>query len=526
MSLNREGTLHVIESIMAQIISSVVIQETVSKILSGLTQKHREGEEESNAYRNLERLEMAHFRLEAALETSDKWQITHSSLLRWRRKLRHAAQECDETLHKCKKRILEEEQMEHEVRNSSLPNRIVHTTKSFVSSVFNHDKRELTRSVVQRFEWFADCATEFFRFIELGGTPRRYMPFYSLVNNLFAGKELYHEIVRGNGYPSFLLWLVPFSTADHGIETSLIFIQKDGTLRKGYVYFSIILQISESTDIVGIAIKCLELFAPHFNCAVEDMRKELTQLPTQDFSWVPYIYSSMKEHWDNLQILGSQWFRPNPLCCKQHNQHELRRASNLDMAGLRHEFLEPVIEVNLQCQVSLSLYSRQNISLSEDLISLKDSPYLKAGITFAPHGSSEDMLPMNARMVRKEEHCLHTDVTLEQLEEIMLPGAINYFRQNAEAAVYQIIWKSKHGCALIQVEKARMSRQRTSMQTRDISGGDRKRKMLQRQHQELGNRTRMISHLLDIWSAHVPVRLQRLSIEWMKKEKESLLAAH
>ncbi|CAL5077164.1 unnamed protein product [Urochloa decumbens] len=377
---------------MAQIISSVVIQETVSKILSGLTQKHREGEEESNAYRNLERLEMAHFRLEAALETSDKWQITHSSLLRWRRKLRHAAQECDETLHKCKKRILEEEQMEHE--------------------------------------------------------------------------------------------------------------------------------ISESTDIVGIAIKCLELFAPHFNCAVEDMRKELTQLPTQDFSWVPYIYSSMKEHWDNLQILGSQWFRPNPLCCKQHNQHELRRASNLDMAGLRNEFLEPVIEVNLQCQVSLSLCSRQNISLSEDLISLKDSPYLKAGITFAPHGSSEDMLPMNARMVRKEEHCLHTDVTLEQLEEIMLPGAINYFRQNAEAAVYQIIWKSKHGCALIQVEKARMSRQRTSMQTRGISGGDRKRKMLQRQHQELGNRTRMISHLLDIWSAHVPVRLQRLSIDWMK------LAAH
>jgi len=33
-------------------------------------------------------------------------------LLRWRRKLKRAAQECDDMLHKCKLRILEKEQME------------------------------------------------------------------------------------------------------------------------------------------------------------------------------------------------------------------------------------------------------------------------------------------------------------------------------------------------------------------------------------------------------------------------------
>nr|CAB3504187.1 unnamed protein product [Digitaria exilis] len=125
--------------------------ETVSHIISGLAQKF-EDNEESNANRNMERLEMAHIRLEAALATSDKWKITDASLLRWRRKLKRAAQECNDTLHKCKQRIIEDEQIEWEVKDSSFPNRIVHATKSFVFSVLNHNNNELSRSVAQRFE--------------------------------------------------------------------------------------------------------------------------------------------------------------------------------------------------------------------------------------------------------------------------------------------------------------------------------------------------------------------------------------
>jgi len=66
---------------MAEIVTSAVVQETVSQVLSGLVQKY-EKKEESNVIRNLERLEMARIRLEAALETSEKWQITDVSLLR------------------------------------------------------------------------------------------------------------------------------------------------------------------------------------------------------------------------------------------------------------------------------------------------------------------------------------------------------------------------------------------------------------------------------------------------------------
>ena len=93
----------------------MVVQETVSQILSGLVRSY-EGKEDSNPNDNLERLEMAHIKLEAALETCSRWHVTDLSLLRWRKKLKRAAQECDDTLYKYKKMILEDEQMEQEVR--------------------------------------------------------------------------------------------------------------------------------------------------------------------------------------------------------------------------------------------------------------------------------------------------------------------------------------------------------------------------------------------------------------------------
>ncbi|WVZ61670.1 LOW QUALITY PROTEIN: hypothetical protein U9M48_011508 [Paspalum notatum var. saurae] len=502
---------------MAEIVGSAVVQETVSQVISNLLLKYEE-KEESNANRNLERLEMAHIRLEAALETSDKWQITDASLLRWRRKLKRAAQECDDTLHKCKQRILEDKQVEHEVQNSSLPNRIIHATKSFVSSIFNRNDNGSIRPIVQRFEWYADGASEFLRFIELGGTPHRHMPFNSITRNLLSGKELYHKIFRGNEYPLLQLWLLPKRISEHGIEANLVFIKKD-------IYFGMVVQLSESTDIFGIAVKSLQLFALHVKCTVENIRNDLTQLPTQDFSWVPSDYSYQKEHWDNLHSIGSQWFRPNPLCCKRHDQHQVQRFSNLlDMSALSDVSIEPLVRISLRSQVSLCAYSKQKTSLTEEIISLQDSPCLRAGLTFAPHGSSEDMLPVNnssvtTAIVGGKQHLLHTDINLEQLEETMLPKAIDHFCQNAEATVYQMIWKSKHGFALIEFEKP-------SMRTWRTFRGAKKRKLLQGQDQDLIRTVgHIVSHSIGLWVIHVPVWLQRSFMNWMQKEKEIQFAS-
>ena len=83
----------------------------------------------------------------------------------------------------------------------------------------------------------------------------------------------------------------------------------------------------------------------------------------------------------------------------------------------------------------------------------------------APHRSPKDMLPANrsseiVMIVGEDQHCLSVDVTLEQLEEIMIPKAIDYFYRNTKATIYKMIWKTKHSSALIQVEKASMSTQK------------------------------------------------------------------
>ncbi|KAG2631341.1 hypothetical protein PVAP13_2NG019900 [Panicum virgatum] len=432
-------------------------------------------------------------------------------------------------LHKCKQRILEDEQMEQEVKNSSLPNRIVHATKSFVSSVLNGNNNEVSRSIAQRFEWYADGASEFLKFIELGGTPRCHMRFDSLVKNLFAGKELHHKIVRGNKYPSYQLWLVPIRTSMYGTTVGLTFVQYDGT-PEGNISFTLAVQLSKSTDIFGIAIKCLQFFAPHFKCTFENIRNELSQLPTQDFSWGPTFYSYHKEHWGIFSSFMSQWVQPNPFCCKQHDQHEVGHFNNLYMPGLSEVLQEPVISFNLQCQVSMSVCSNQKTSLSKDILSMQDYSYLKAGIIIVPHGSLGDMLPANrnseiAAIVHKEQHCLHINITLEQLQEIMLPKAIDYFHQNAEAMVYQIIWKSKHGFALIHVEKPCISTRRSSMRAHRTSGIASKRKLLQGHDEELIRHWIRACQLLDLWVTHIPVQFQRPLKNWVRKEKEILSAS-
>jgi len=60
------------------------------------------------------------------------------------------------------------------------------------------------------------------------------------------------------------------------------------------------------------------------------------------------------------------------------------------------------------------------------------------------------------------------------------------------------------------------------MITQKTFGGARKRKLLQGQDEESISRKSMISHLFDLWRAHVPVQLISELKNWLKKEKESL----
>jgi hypothetical protein len=101
------------------------------------------------------------------------------------------------------------------------------------------------------------------------------------------------------------------------------------------------------------------------------------------------------------------------------------------------------------------------------------------------------------------QHCLHTVFSLGQLEEIMLPKAIDYFCQNEEATVYQMLWKSRHGNAYIQVERASMS----MPSTWQTFHGAKRRKLLQGQNEELDFITYRVSRFIELWSAYAPIQL-------------------
>jgi len=109
---------------------------------------------------------------------------------------------------------------------------------------------------------------------------------------------------------------------------------------------------------------------------------------------------------------------------------------------------------------------------------------------------------------------------LQQLGDIMLLEAIDYCCNNAEATVYQMVWKSKHGDARTKVERPSMRTLRTSLRTWRTIGEPTKRKLFQGQEHEVWSRTHMISHLLDLWSTHAPIQLQRPVKDWMQKERE------
>lgn len=167
-----------------------------------------------------------------------------------------------------------------------------------------------TASAVRRFKRFADSAGEFIRFVELGGAPRQHMFHDPLIGHLLAGKELNYEVSRGSQRHFF--GVRPICFEERGVEAKLCYDYEDQKAPENSFVLGTMLRLSESTDLIGVMLTCLPtVITPHFSPAAETIRKELTQLPTQDFSCRPYVISRDVEHWNYHNIL-TEWFRPDP----------------------------------------------------------------------------------------------------------------------------------------------------------------------------------------------------------------------
>ncbi|CAD6253339.1 unnamed protein product [Miscanthus lutarioriparius] len=470
---------------------------------------------------------MAHIKLEAALEASNEWNITSPPLLRWRSKLKRATQECDHTLRRCRQRLQEEEAVKQGVRSSYFPKRAAHTAMSFLSSIFSgcNENEPRGSTTVRRFEWFADGASEFLRYVELGGTPRRYMFFVPLIPHLLAGKATKYCFVHGGQHLSLILQ--PFRLPNHGMGGSLVFFLEDSNVPQNNFLLALNLRLSESTDIIGVVVRCLRLFIPYLSTTAETAKTKLTQMPTQDLCWVFDAYSvyGCDEQHNSLHTIFSKWFRPNPFCCQQqdhpHDQSSSSKSLPCDI------YLEPVIQVYLVGHVALSVgNNRQSAVIDGESQTnpTRDFPYLKLGAHFWPHASFEDLSPTVGGSVSEiindeAKQCgMYANISFEQLGEITMPKAVDCLSRNVEATSYEMLWKSKHGSAYLRVEKT--SWRATTM--KDKVGKCRKQQ--QDKKVPVQGWTGANPEFIRSWIPHMPAQLQSSMVNfWIQQEKRSTL---
>ena len=110
--------------------------------------------------------------------------------------------------------------------------------------------------------------------MELGCTPHQYMFFDPIIRHLLSGKGTKYCSINRGEHLSFLLQ--PFSLPEHGMEGMLIFLLEDGNAPENNFFLSLSLRLSESTNIVGVVIRCLELFTPHMSSIAETVKTKLT----------------------------------------------------------------------------------------------------------------------------------------------------------------------------------------------------------------------------------------------------------
>ncbi|KAG2639600.1 hypothetical protein PVAP13_2KG022600 [Panicum virgatum] len=407
---------------MAEMVSSAIVGETVNRIMSSITGKD---EEKSKEKENIERLEMAHIKMEAVLQVSERWQITEVPLLRWRSKLKRAAQERDDTLVKCKQRALEDEETR---------------LRSFISSFIGFNDEPSSNSAnVRRFERYANGANEFLKTVECGGTPMRYTFFNPLIRHLFTGKSVRYQAFQGDRL--FYLSIRPISSAERGVEAMVGFACQHFKEPTEGFYVACMLRLSESTDVFDVIIKCVQPVAPHFKFAAEGIRRGLIQLPVQDFTWdSPYGES---EFWANVHNTMTKWHQEviNVLL-KWHVPLSDQQGTN------RTSLLSPVHGGS----------SSQN----------SDIPTLKIGVLVIPHESSDDIEPAADSYALEvidgeEQGIIHANAHLQDLGEKLLPKAVEYLHQNSESEAYQLSLKSRHGTAHICLEKASIQIQSAAM---------------------------------------------------------------
>jgi hypothetical protein len=312
----------------------------------------------------------------------------------------------------------------------------------------------LSMDDVRRCEWYADCARKFVRDAESGCSLHHYTFCNPIVRHLLEGKTLEYNLEQGNLLRHFFIW--PTYSDERGVEAVLGYCYEDSTMAEKCFTLLLFLRLSESTDIVGVATKGLQLLTSEFKLAAEFAMGELTLLCNlQDIAhsygppWVPI---------QERHIRYTQRFRPDPACCKG-SRHRLCANNNIS-SELSDILPEQVIVCGFRCYYVPALEPRSSC-ISFDVLCRSNKsrgsgkPPLLLTAAFLPHKATETQDSYALETIGgdiKE----HRDASIQQVAEALESNAINCFFRQPELTKYRIHWYSKHGSAKFTVEKASM----------------------------------------------------------------------
>ncbi|CAN6273096.1 unnamed protein product [Urochloa humidicola] len=328
------------------------------------------------------------------------------------------------------------------------------------------DELVLSYDDIERFEQFADSAQNILRRVESGCSLRRYMFFpCPFVRHLFDERRtLKYRTVQAEH--ERCLYVRPICLKEErGVEASVEYSYTDRKRPEKSFLLELVLRFSESTDIVGVAMNCLQSLASQFNLVADTAMGELTLLANlQDVS------QSHEPPWVGIQEWHSQIIRmcrPDPFCCKAKG-HVPCANDDAISSELSHAFPEEVMYFTFNCYISspeYSLHSSTDGSSKRNVMTNRNRrPNLLLAVSATPHHVHDERLRASYAVEtigdNGEERI---DVTsIQQVTETARSRAINCFLRQPEVTEYIIGWATKHGAIGFLVEKPNAGGLKTS----------------------------------------------------------------
>jgi hypothetical protein len=237
------------------------------------------------------------------------------------------------------------------------------------------------------------------------------------------------------------------SSEERGVEVWLGYLYKDATMLEKSFYVCLIIRLSESTDIIGVAIKCLQLLTSQFKIDAKSAVGELTLLAySQDVS------HSYELPWAGIQedhIKHNTFYRPDPACCKT-SRHGLCAVNSISSSEVSHTFPEQVIVFYFNCYISAVEYSLSSSPHEGGpRVSRGRRAPLNVSVGIYPHEVKCNCFAMEIIGNSEEKW----DVSIQQGALTVRSKAINCFLRQPELTDYRMYWYSRHGGALFVVEK-------------------------------------------------------------------------